>query len=70
MNLDTRLFQELEKAIHEQLEAQSLQLIDGKALSFDDYRFRVGRLRGLRDALEAAREANARVIGVSDKKDR
>lgn len=69
-SLDLRLFMELEKLIVERVEAQSLQLLDGKAATFDDYRFRVGKIRGLRDALEVAREANARVIGVDDRKDR
>lgn len=64
MNFDTRLFMELKNAIGEQLEAQSRQLIDGRCDTFDDYRYRVGRLRGLRDALEIAREMNARIIGI------
>ncbi len=70
MNLDLQLFRELEQAIMEQLEAQASQLVNGQAASFDDYRARTGRIRGLRDALEIARGANARVIGVSDRKDR
>ena len=63
MNLDLRLYQELEKALSEMAEKLGAELITGKAQSFDDYRFRVGRLKGLQDALEVAQEAQKRVLG-------
>lgn len=62
MNLDLRLYQELETALSEIAEKLGAELITGKAQSFDDYRFRVGRLKGLQDALEAAQEAQKRVL--------
>lgn len=62
MNLDLKLYQELEKTLSEIAEKLGAELITGKALSFDDYRFRVGRLRGLQDALEVAQEAQKRIL--------
>ena len=63
MNLDLRLYQELEKALSEMAEKLGAELITGKAQSFDDYRFRVGRLKGLQDALEVAQEVQKKVLG-------
>ena len=68
MNLDLRLFIELEKILGEQLEQAASELVQGKASSFDDYRFRIGRIRGIQNAIEAAREANKRIIGVDDER--
>ncbi len=63
MNLDLRLYQELEKSLSEMAEKLGAELITGKAQSFDDYRYRVGRLKGLQDALEVAQEVQKRVLG-------
>jgi len=63
VNLDLRLYQELEIALSEMAEKLGAELITGKAQSFDDYRYRVGRLKGLQDALEVAQEAQKRVLG-------
>lgn len=64
MNLDLRLFQEIEKILTELQEQLASEMILGKAQSFDDYRYRVGRMKGVADALHAAREANKRIIGL------
>lgn len=64
MNLDTRLYQELEKTLAELQEQLAAELVTGKANSFEDYRFRVGRLKGLADALHAAQEAQKKVLGL------
>ena len=67
MNLDLMLYEELVKIladIHEQL---ILELGAGKAQSFDDYKFRVGRLKGIADALNAAQEAQKKILGVERK---
>lgn len=63
-SLDLRLYQELEKSLSEFAEKLGAELITGKATSFDDYRFRIGRLKGLQDALEVAQEAQKRILGV------
>ena len=69
MNLDLILFQEIEKLIIERQHQLSTELVVGKAADFCDYRFRVGKLRGLQDALEMAKVANDKVIGI-DRKER
>lgn len=63
MNLDLELYRELEKSLSEIAEKLGSEIITGKALSFDDYRFRVGRLKGLQDALEVAHETQKRILG-------
>ena len=66
MNLDLRLFQEIEKILTELQEQLASEIVLGKAQSFDDYKYRIGRMKGIADALNAAREANKRIIGVND----
>ena len=66
MNLDLRLFQEIEKNLTELQEQLASEIVLGKAQSFDDYKYRIGRMKGIADALNAAREANKRIIGVTD----
>ena len=68
MNLDLKLFQEIEKILTELQEQLAAELIQGRAQSFDDYRFRVGRMKGVSDALNAAHEANKRIIGVDNER--
>lgn len=67
MNLDLRLYQELETSLAEMQEQLAAEIVSGKAQSFDDYRYRVGRLKGLQDALAVAQEAQQRVLGVERK---
>lgn len=69
-SLDLQFYRDLETGLGERLEQNAAELVAGKAATFDDYRFRVGRIRGLRDALELAREINARVIGLEDKRNK
>jgi len=68
MNLDLMLYEELVKILADLHEQLALELVAGKAQSFDDYRFRVGRLKGVSDALSAAQEANKRIIGIEGKR--
>jgi hypothetical protein len=67
LNLDLKLYQLIEKEIGEHLEKHAAELVMGKPINFEDYRFRVGVIRGLRDALSIAEEANREAIGLSDK---
>lgn len=66
-SLDLRLYQEIEREIAERLEKLAAEVVAGKPTDFPDFKNRVGRIRGLQDALEIAREANARVIGIDRK---
>jgi hypothetical protein len=67
VNLDLKLYQEIEKSLAEQIDQIASEIIGGKAQSFDDYRFRVGRLKGLQDALVVAQESQKRILGVERK---
>ena len=66
LNLDLRFFTELEKEIGDMLERHAAELVTGKATDWADYKYRSGYMKALRDVLEAAREANKRVIGIDD----
>jgi hypothetical protein len=66
-SLDLRLFQLIQKEIGEHLEKHAAEIVMGKPLNYEDYRYRVGILKGLRDALAIAEEANREAIGLSDK---
>jgi hypothetical protein len=70
MNLDTRFFQLLEKELGELQEQLAVELVTGKASDWPDYKWRVGKLKGVRDALSVASEINKRVIGLDEKKER
>ena len=67
MNLDLLLYEELVKILADLHDQLILELGAGKAQSFDDYRYRVGRLKGISDALNAAHEAQKRVLGIERK---
>ncbi len=64
MNLDLRLYQLIEKEIGELLEKHAAELVTGRAVDWADMRYRVGVMKGLRDALAIAKDANAEIIGV------
>ena len=61
------LYEELLKILADLHEQLILELGAGKAQSFDDYKYRVGRLKGISDALNAAQEAQKKVLGVERK---
>lgn len=67
MNLDLLLYEEILKILADLHEQLILELGAGKAQSFDDYKYRVGRLKGIADALNAAQEAQKKVLGVERK---
>ncbi len=68
MNLDLRLYKEIETEIGEMLERHAAELVSGRSTDWADYRFRTGYMKALRDVLEVAREANKRVIGVENER--
>lgn len=67
-SLDLRLYQEIEKSLGELLEKYASELVLGRATDYSDYRFRIGQLKGLRDALSLAEEANKRIIGIREER--
>ena len=66
-SLDLRLYQEIEREIAERLEKLAAEVVAGKATDLPDYKHRVGRIRGLQDALAVAQEAQKRVLGIDRK---
>ncbi len=65
MNLDLRLFQELEKHLGEQLEKHAAEVVAGRSIDWADHRFRIGVIKGLKEALSIAKEVNDEIIGVN-----
>lgn len=66
MNLDLKLYQLIEQEFGELLEKLAAELINGRASDYADYRYRVGRVHGIREALELAKQANRKAIGLED----
>ena len=67
MNLDLQLYKYLEEDLGELLEKLAAELVAGRANDYADYRYRVGRIHGVKEALNLAKEANRRAIGLEDK---
>lgn len=70
MNLDLKLYQLIEREYGDLLEKLAAELINGRASDYSDYRYRVGRMHGVREALELAKEANRKAIGLEDQTER
>jgi len=70
MNLDLRLYQLIEEEYGQLLEKLAAELIAGRAADFADYRYRVGRIHGIREALEIASRANRKAIGLDENEER
>jgi hypothetical protein len=70
MNLDLKLYTLVEEELALLLEKLAAELINGRASDYSDYRYRVGRIHGIREALEVAKDANRRAIGLEDKEER
>jgi hypothetical protein len=70
MNLDLKFFQIIEKEYGELLEKLAAEMIAGRAADYSDYRYRVGRIHGIREALEIAKSANRKAIGLEDETER
>jgi|LakMenEpi03Aug12_release.lakeMendotaPanAssembly.Ray.scaffolds.fasta_scaffold1949505_2 hypothetical protein len=64
-SLDLRLYQEIEKYIVEQLERHAAEVVGSKSVDWPDYKFRCGVIKGLKDALSIAKEANDELIGIN-----
>lgn len=68
MNLDLKLYQLIEQEFGDLLEKLAAELISGRASDYSDYRYRVGRIHGIREALELAKTANRKAIGLEDER--
>lgn len=63
-SLDLRLFEAIEKDLLEVIERQASELVLGRSTDWADYKGRVQYLKAMRDALELARQAQQRVLGI------
>lgn len=70
LNLDLEFYQLIEEEYGLLLEKLAAELINGRASDYADYRYRVGRIHGVREALEIAKQANRNAIGLEDKPER
>jgi hypothetical protein len=66
LNLDLKLYEEIEKALGERLEQIASEVVSGKPVDYSDYKLRVGKISGLREALLIANEAQKRVLGIDE----
>lgn len=63
-SLDLRLFREIEQEFAEAVDKHAAEILAGRATDWADYKGRVQYLKAMRDALDIAREAQKRVLGV------
>ena len=66
-SLDLLLFRKLEEKINEERQTLAEHVLQGSAQSYEDYKSRVGYLKGLSDALIWAKEAMEDIVGVDRK---
>ena len=67
-SLDLRLYQLIEQEFGDLLEKLASEIVSGRASDFSDYRYRVGRIHGIREALELAKNANRKAIGLDEER--
>lgn len=66
-SLDLVLYRKLEDRIEEERRSLAEQLLQGSAQNYEDYKSRVGYLKGLSDALIWAKEAMDDIVGIDRK---
>lgn len=66
-SLDLFLYRRLQERLEEERRNFSEAVLNGSAQSFEDYRNRVGYLKGLSDVLIWAKEINDNLIGINEK---
>jgi hypothetical protein len=66
-SLDLLLFRKLEEKINEERRGLADNILQGSAQNYEEYKNRVGYLKGLSDALIWATEINDELIGIDRK---
>lgn len=66
-SLDLFLYRKIQERIEEEKRNYSETLLNGSAINYEDYKNRVGYLKGLTDALIWAKEINDELIGINQK---
>ena len=65
--LDLLLYRRLEERIEEERRNYSESILAGSAQNHEDYKYRVGYLKGLSDALIWAKETMDDIVGIDRK---
>ena len=66
-SLDLFLDRRLQERLEDERQNFSEAVLNGSAQSYEDYKNRVGYLKGLSDALIWAKEINDNLIGINEK---
>ena len=66
-SLDLLLYRKLEERIEEEKQNHSESILAGSAQTYEDYKNRVGYLKGLSDTLIWAKEAMEDIVGNNRK---
>ena len=66
-SLDLFLYRKIQERIEEERRNYSETLLNGSAVNYEDYKNRVGYLKGLSDTLIWAKEINDELIGINQK---
>jgi len=66
-SLDLFLYRRLQERLEDERQNFSEAVLNGSAQSYEDYKNRVGYLKGLSDALIWAKEINDNLIGINEK---
>lgn len=64
----TEFGQTLARAVEAKIEEEAKTLINGRSTTFEDYRARCGRIRGMRDVLDIVEDIERRMLGEEEKR--
>ena len=66
-SLDLLLYRKLQERIEEEKQNLSESILEGSAQNYEEYKNRVGYLKGLSDALIWAKETMDDIVGINQK---
>lgn len=66
-SLDLLLYRKLQERIEEEKQSLSVNILNGSAQTYEEYKNRVGYLKGLSDALIWAKETMDDIVGNNQK---
>lgn len=66
-SLDLFLYRQIQERLEEERRNRSEAVLSGSPQSYEEYKYHVGYLQGLADALIWAKEINDKLIGINEK---
>lgn len=66
-SLDLYLYRRIQEKMEEERQSHISLLANGSAKTYDEYKYRVGYLKALSDAIIWAKEINDELIGINEK---